>query len=65
MLDDCECEFDYVEPDGEESWHYRRTCRLCGDEWGALHCEHDGAQNPSPCCGWIDSGKRTPAQILF
>jgi hypothetical protein len=63
-LNDCDCGFDFQEPDGEESWHYKRTCGLCGFEWGALHCPHDGAQNPCPDCGWIDPGKRTPGQIL-
>lgn len=61
---DCECELDFPEPDGEESWHFTRTCRLCGSVWGALHCEHDGAQNPSPCCRWLDPYVRTPIQLL-
>lgn len=61
---DCTCEFDWPEPDGEESWHYRRACGLCGAVWGALHCEHDGVQNPCPGCERIDPGTRTPSQIL-
>lgn len=63
MSADCGCEFDFAEPDGESSWHYKRTCGLCGFEWGALHCPHDRAQNPCPECGWIDPGKRTPGRI--
>lgn len=63
-MDDCACEFDFVEPDGEESWHYSRSCDLCGYSWGSLHCRHDGVQNPCPQCGWIDPGKRTPGDIL-
>jgi hypothetical protein len=62
--DPCGCEFDYAEPDGEPSWHFARTCALCGTTWGALHCAHDGAQNPCPSCGWIEPGKQTPGQIL-
>jgi len=60
----CECEFDYPEPDGGESWHYSRTCPACGTTWGSLHCEHDGAQNGCPECGWIGEGQRSPSQIL-
>lgn len=63
-MTDCECEFNFPEPDGEESWHFIRTCRLCGTTWGSLHCPHDGAQNPCPNCDWIDPDKRTPAQLL-
>jgi hypothetical protein len=61
---DCDCEFDYEEPDGEPSWHFSRTCDLCGFLWGALHCEHDGIQNPCPECGWIAPGKRSPSSTL-
>lgn len=64
MTPECRCEFDVPEDDGEESYLYARTCRMCGCEWAALHCEHDGAQNPCPNCGWLDPGKRTPSQIL-
>ena len=60
----CECDFDWPEPDGEKSWHYRRTCPICDQTWGAMHCEHDGVQNGCPRCGWRDPGKRTPPQIL-
>lgn len=61
---ECACELDWPEPDGGESWHYTRTCSICGHTWGALHCPHDGAQNPCPSCGWIDPGTRTPVQLL-
>lgn len=61
---DCDCEFDYSEPDGEESWHYSKTCKVCGCTWGALHCDHDRVQNRCPECRWIDEGKQTPAEIL-
>lgn len=63
-LDDC-CEFNYPEPDGEDSWHYTRTCTHCGQTWGALHCMHDGAQNPCPHCGHVPAGTSTPLAILF
>lgn len=62
--DDCDCEFDYAEPDGEESWHYHRECPSCGGEWGALHCRHDGVQWPCSHCGWIIEGSRTPIELL-
>lgn len=64
MDDDCTCEFDYPEPDGEPSWHYTRACRMCGTTWGALHCEHDGYQNPCPDCGWIDPGKQAASKAI-
>jgi hypothetical protein len=54
----CDCEFtpDPNDPDedgtpGNEPWHYRRQCPACGQWWWALHCPHDGAQNPCPHCG--------------
>lgn len=31
-----------------ESWHYRRTCSVCGEEWMSLHCKHDGHQKACP-----------------
>lgn len=62
--DDCACEFDYDEGDGEETWHFTRTCRACGFVWGALHCPHDGVQNPCPDCGWRDPGTQTPFEFL-
>lgn len=43
---DCDCEFDYPEPDGEESWHFTRVCSLCRRTWGALDCAHDDP-------GWV------------
>lgn len=52
----CECEFDPYPPnedgtpDEEESWHFRRTCAVCGNVWYGLHCPHDGYQNPCPEC---------------
>lgn len=50
----CNCEFTEYDKDdfeyGEESWHYLRTCLYCKKEWYALHCEHDGIQNPCPKC---------------
>lgn len=47
----CECEFDpYDDGDTEESYHYKRTCEHCGFAWYALHCAHDGFQNPCPGC---------------
>lgn len=48
----CECEFDprYAD-DGEESWHFHRICLHCGYTWAALHCPHDGYQNPCMGCG--------------
>lgn len=64
VADDCTCEFDWPEHDGELPWHYHRTCLVCTGVWGSLHCVHDGAQNGCPYCGWRDPGKRTPSQIL-
>jgi hypothetical protein len=61
--DECTCEFDFPEPDGEESWHYTRTCPD-GHTWGALHCPHDGVQNPCPECGWLQPGTVTPLELL-
>lgn len=51
--DVCECEFDpsFADEDGGESWHYKRSCTRCGMTWAALHCPHDGIQNPCPHCG--------------
>ena len=51
MTEEC-CTFD-EDPDepGEESWHHHRTCMKCGYRWWALHCVHDGYQNPCPACG--------------
>lgn len=42
-----QCDSEY----GEESWHYKRTCLHCGEQWYGLHCPHDGRQNPCPGCG--------------
>ncbi len=59
MSDPCACEFDpyeYDDPaddDGEESWHYKRTCGACGCVWWGLHCPHDGIQNTCPECGVV------------
>jgi len=48
----CDCKFDpSLDDPGEESWHYRRKCLYCGEEWGGLHCPHDGYQNKCPKCG--------------
>ena len=47
----CECEFDPYDDSDEESWHFRRTCLHCGEQWWGLHCPHDGYQNPCPDCG--------------
>ena len=54
----CECEPD-AEPDepGEPRTHYVRTCAACDGQWEALHCPHDGVQNPCPACG------RRPAEL--
>lgn len=68
--EDCACEFDPYRPEDfdaadfpdEPSWHYRRTCPLCSYVWYALHCPHDGAQNPCPNCGIRPSG-RDPLEI--
>jgi hypothetical protein len=35
----------------EESWHYKRVCKECGNTWAGLHCPHDGIQNPCGECG--------------
>ena len=51
------------EPD-EESYHYLRTCDVCGNEWFTLHCIHDGIQNPCPQCGWRSPSSRTPMEAL-
>ncbi|KKL52809.1 hypothetical protein LCGC14_2281710 [marine sediment metagenome] len=50
--DDCDCEFDAYagEDSGEESWHYKRTCKHCGCVWYGLHCPHDLCQNACPVC---------------
>ena len=48
--DVCTCEFDQYDDSDEESWHYKRTCAYCGNEWYGLHCKHDGYQNPCPQC---------------
>lgn len=44
--------------DNEPHWHFRRVCAECGNEWGGLHCPHDGYQNPCPKCGAV------PAPVL-
>lgn len=49
----CTCEFDQDRNDSKRSWHFRRTCLHCGGEWMALHCPHDGYQNPCPICGRV------------
>ena len=58
----CNCEFDPYDPadnpEGEESWHYKRTCAFCGRVWWGLHCPHDGYQNPCAGCG------RLPAPVI-
>ena len=54
----CECEFDLDPNDIEDDWHYRRTCPSCSVVWWALHCPHDGWQNPCPSCG------QCPAPVL-
>jgi hypothetical protein len=46
----CDCEFDTDPGDPEDDWHFHRTCPNCGEKWWALHCPHDGAQNPCPHC---------------
>jgi len=48
----CNCEFtpDPDDPE-EESRHFLRTCLSCHKEWWALHCPHDGYQNPCHSCG--------------
>jgi hypothetical protein len=53
---DCECDADPNDPDedgteGNEPWHYLRSCGACGHQWYGLHCPHDGYQNPCPECG--------------
>ena len=66
--DDCDCEFDpYDDPEDEddESYHYRRTCEMCGEVWWSLHCVHDGIQNPCPQCGWTFRGRPTPIERLY
>lgn len=51
----CACEFDEAFcPDNDpdfESWHFKRTCLYCEDEWCGVHCVHDGRQNSCPGCG--------------
>lgn len=64
-LMDCDCEFDPYEGDEEESWHYRRTCEMCGHVWWSLHCIHDGVQNRCPSCGWTFQGRQTPMERIF
>lgn len=59
----CDCEFTPDPDDPEEStpetaWHYRRTCPSCGVTWWALHCPHDGIQNPCPECGVTPTPER-------
>lgn len=63
----CVCEFDprWAEC-GDKSVNFTKVCRACGREWGGLHCEHDGYQNPCPDCGTRpdnipDGGPLTPA----
>ena len=50
---ECDCEFegDSDDPDDEAHWHFLRTCKHCGGTWYALHCKHDGYQNPCAVCG--------------
>jgi predicted RNA-binding Zn-ribbon protein involved in translation (DUF1610 family) len=61
---ECACEFDFPEPDGDESWHFGRTCASCGYHWGSLHCLCDGVQNPCPQCGHVFESRITSAQLL-
>lgn len=63
MDDDCDCEPDAGD-EGYEPTHFTRTCAACGFQWEALHCPHDGVQNPCPGCGWVAPGARTPLQVL-
>lgn len=66
---DCCCEecctFDPYDDSDEESWHYRKTCRVCGEVWYGLHCRHDGVQNLCPKCGARQDGKMTPSEMMF
>lgn len=57
------CEGDCCAHDADD-YTFPRTCALCGCFWWALHCEHDGVQNPCPDCGWIGPGRRTPMQFI-
>lgn len=60
----CECKFtpyDEMYPDPDDPpWHYKRRCQWCKSVWFALHCPHDGKQNPCPKCGyWPEVVKET------
>lgn len=48
----CDCEFDFDDEDGCDSWHYLRICLACGYRWSGLHCPHDGMQQPCGQCGF-------------
>lgn len=50
---ECNCEFTPYYPDegDEESWHYLRACRECGEWLWSLHCPHDGCQSKCGACG--------------
>lgn len=48
----CSCEFTpYDDEPNEESWHFKRICKVCSGYWWGLHCPHDGVQKPCPVCG--------------
>lgn len=34
----------------EDYYRFRRTWTFCGKNWWAVHCPHDGIQNPCPSC---------------
>ena len=43
-LNVCDCEFTPYADSEEESWHFLRRCRNCGNTWYSLHCPHDNHQ---------------------
>lgn len=57
---DCDCDFDPYEDDAKESYHFKRTCRMCGYVWWSFHCAHDGYQNPCGNCGWYEPWAQSP-----
>lgn len=70
---DCDCDFDPYEgedsvyeggDDDEGSFHFRRTCKMCGFVWWSFHCAHDGVQNPCGECGWRPPGTESPMEAL-
>ena len=51
---DCNCEFDlYDDGSDGESYHYKRSCYVCGNPFWSTHCIHEGRRS----CGSVSCYK--------